>query len=204
MSQPEPIVTLFPRLRDEQVDRLLLFMERDDLLVKGLDRSDKQPYRAGCWPYIGMVAAGVFGFGGQGLGLPRQVAIGFALTAAILASLALIRSFRALRRSRDLLWREEGWHGLAWTQDELCFRSLEHCLLIPWGDLRDLKCFDADEGRFLGDTLWLHLDDKQRVLVAPRTAEGRFAGRTMGEWYLDIKQAWHKATGLHPSSEGGP
>ena len=142
--------------------------------------------------------------GGQGLGLSRQVAIGFALTAAILASLALIRSFRALRRSRDLLWREEGWHGLAWTQDELCFRSLEHCLLIPWGELRDLKCFDADEGRFLGDTLWLHLDDKQRVLVAPRTPEGRFAGRTMGEWHLDIKQAWHKATGRHPSSEGGP
>ena len=199
MSSSEPIVTSFPRLEPAQVDRLLAFTDRADLLVKGLDRSDKQPYRSGCWPYVGLVAAGVFGFAGEGLGLPKQVATGFALTAAILASLALIRAFRALRRSRDLLWREEGWHAIAWTKEELCFRSLEHCLLIPWENLDDLRWFGGDEGRFLRDTLWLHLDDKQKVLMVPRTPEGRFAGRVLKDWYEDIRGAWNDATGRSPS-----
>jgi hypothetical protein len=200
LTTEAPIVTPFPRLSSEQMDRLVAFTERDDLEVKGLDRSDKRPYRAGCWPYLGLVAAGAFGFAGQGLGLPGPVAVGFALTAAILSSLALIRAFFALRRSRELLGRDEGWHALAWTRDELCFRSLEHCLLIPWDQLADLRCFDEDEGRFLGDTLWLHLDDKQRVLVAPRNGEGLFAGRKMKDWYEDLRGTWHEATGRYPSA----
>lgn len=204
MRSQSPIIEPFPRLSPEQIERLSAFTERDDLLVLGLDRSDKRPYRAGCWPYLGLVSAGVFGFAGPGLGLPKPVAIGFALTAAVLSTLALIRAFLALRRSRELLWRENGWHALAWTREELCFRSLEHCLLIPWDHLLDLRSFDSDEGRFLGDTLWLHLEDKQRVLVAPRTKEGLFASRTMTDWYEDLKPAWHEATGRYPTSGSSP
>jgi hypothetical protein len=49
-------------LSSDQIERLSAFTEREDLLVVGLDRSDKRPYRAGCLPYVGLVAAGVFGF----------------------------------------------------------------------------------------------------------------------------------------------
>ena len=201
MIENAPISAAFPRLSAEQIDRLSSFTDRTDLVVVGIDRSEKRPYRAGCWPYVGLVAAGVFGFMGEGLGLPKPVAVGFALTAAVLSTLALIRAFRALRRSRELLWRDGGWHALAWTSEQLCFRSLDHCLLIPWEQLADLRSFGGDEGRFLGDTLWLHLEDKQRVLVAPRTDTGLFAGRQMTDWYGDLKSTWHEATGRYPSSE---
>ncbi len=204
MTGLSPISAPFPRLRSDQIERLSAFTEREDLLVVGLDRSDKRPYRAGCLPYVGLVAAGLFGFTGEGIGLPKAVAVGFALSAAVLSSLALIRAFLALRRSRELLWRDEGWHALAWTSEEMCFRSLEHCLLVPWDQLVDLRSFGAAEGRFLGDTLWLHLEDKQRVVVVPRSDAGYFAGRNMMDWFDDLKSAWHEATGRYPSPVDSP
>lgn len=200
MSSDGTISLAFHRLSPAQLEELCDFTVRDDLLVKGLDRSNKRPYRAGCLPYLGLVAAGGFGFLGESLGMPKPVAVGFALTCAVLATLALLRSFAALRRSRDLLAREEGWHALAWTSERLCYRSLETCLLLPWDAVEDIQVFERDEGRFLGNTLWLHLEDKQRVLVAPRSEDGRFAGRTMADWHQDLSAAWTKATGRRSSA----
>lgn len=204
MSSDAPLLAPFHRLSSEQIEELCAFTERSDLLVKGIDRSDKRPYRAGCLPYVGLIAAGGFGFLGESLPIPEQVAKGLALTCAILATLALIRSFRALRRSRELLDMEEGWHALAWTKEQVCFRSLESCLLGSWDAVEDIRVFGGDEGRFLGDTLWLHLEDKQRVLVAPRSEDRRFANRTMREWYDDLSSAWTQCTGRQPSGDAGP
>ena len=200
MSSSPTIVKAFHRLEGEELEVLCAFTEQESLLVKGIDRSDNRPYRAGCLPYIGLVAAGLFGFVGSSLGMKNQVATGLSLTCAILATLALIRAFRAMRRSRQLLAREEGWHVLAWTAEAFCFRSLESCLLAPWDHVEDIRVFGGDDGRFLGDTLWLHLADKERILVAPRTEDGRFAGRGMREWYEDLRSAWTKSTGLRPSA----
>lgn len=200
MTEDGKVISLFPKLAQADIERLLAFFERDDLRVKGIDRSSKQPYRAGCLPYLGLVSAGIFGFVGEGLGMTRQVAIGLALTAAILATLSLIRAFVALRRSRDLLWRDEGWHGMAWDDQFFSFRSLEWCLLVPWTEITDLKYFEGGEGRFLGDTLWIHLEDKTRALVLPKSEGGRFAGRPLSAWHEDVKGAWKDATGRVPSA----
>ena len=204
MSSSETIFGSFHRLSLEEVDTLCAFTEQGELLVKGIDRSDNRPYRAGCLPYFGLVAAGAFGFLRESLPIAEQVAVGLCLSCAVLATLALMRSFRALRRSRDLLARDEGWYALAWTSERICYRSLESCLLSPWDFVVDIRVFGRDEGRFLGDTLWLHLADKQRVLVVPRTDDGLFAGRTMRDWYEDLSTSWTKFTGLHPSGDGAP
>ena len=50
MTEDDKVISLFPKLAPAEIERLLAFFERDDLRVKGIDRSSKQPYRAGCVP----------------------------------------------------------------------------------------------------------------------------------------------------------
>ncbi|MEE2829064.1 MAG: hypothetical protein VX498_07745 [Myxococcota bacterium] len=199
MSSPELLLKPFQRLRPEELEKLTGFMEADELLVKGIDRSSNRPYRAGCLPYLGLVGAGIFGFVGESF-LPKQVAIGLALTCAILATTAFIRAFSALKRSRALLSRPEGWHGLAWSKDQICFRSLELCLLAPWDSVMNIQHFDSDAGRFLRNTLWLEMEGKERISVVPLSEDGRYAGRMLSDWYEDLTSIWGDQTGRSPHS----
>ena len=92
MSDEAKIVALFPKLKKTQVTRLLAFFERDNLQVKGTDSSSKQPYRSGCLPYVGLVAAGFFGFVGEVVD-----------AAAAVAELAAARRLHRDSRVRGLL-----------------------------------------------------------------------------------------------------
>ena len=190
----------FARLDKAAEARLVEFVERGDLKVKGIDRSPSRPYRGGCLPYIGLVAGVAIGWLGTDWGMPGPVAIGVALALSILSLRAMIRTVIAVRRSKRLLATDDGWHALAWTKSEVCFRSLDRCLLAPFSTVEDVKVLGDDAGSFLAGTLWIHLEGKEKVLVEPRTEDGRFAGRQLTDWGADLVKAWTKATGRKPKA----
>lgn len=187
------LLKAFSRLDKDDEAKLVEFLARPDLVVKGIDRSPGRPYRGGCVPYIGIAAALVVGLMGVDWGLTGPVAIGIAAALAILSLRAMLRTVVAVRRSRRLLASEEGWHALAWTKKEVCFRSLDRCLLAPFSAVEEIKVMDADAGSFLEGTLWIHLDGKEKVLVEPRSDEGLFAGRKLTDWGNDLVKAWKAA-----------
>ena len=198
MAESPFLLKAFDRLDRNDEARLVEFVARGDLKVKGVDRSPSLPYRGGCLPYVGLVLAAVVGLIGTDWGMSGPVAIGVALTLAILSLRVMIRSAVAVRRSKRLLARDEGWHALAWSGKEVCYRSLDRCLLAPFSAVEDIKVLGEDAGVFLRDTLWIHLDGKEKVLVEPRTEEGLFAGRQLTDWGGDLVDAWGKATGRKP------
>ena len=188
----------FARLDGSDEAKLLQFLDRGDLKVKGIDRSPSKPYRGGCLPYIGLMAALLVGLSGTEWGLSGPVAIGLALALAILALRSMVRTVVAVRRSKRLLAGDEGWHALAWTRTEVCFRSLDTCLLAPFSAVEDIRVMGDDAGTFLTGTLWIHLQGKEKILVEPRTDEGLFAGRKLSDWGQDLAEAWTRATGRKP------
>jgi len=193
VAGPDYLLEPFARLDGDGEARLVAFLGRTDLVVRGVDRSPARPYRGGCLPYIGLVAGVAVGLLGEGWGLPRPVAIGVALALAILSLRAMVRTVIAVRRSKRLLAAEDGWHALAWTKEELCYRSLDRCLLAPFSAVRDVEVMGDDAGSFLAGTLWIHLQGKEKVLVEPRGDEGLFAGRRLSEWGKDLDRTWKRA-----------
>jgi hypothetical protein len=198
VSESPFLLKAFDRLDRHDEARLVEFVARDDLKVKGIDRTPSLPHRGGCLPYIGLVLAVAVGWLGTDWGLSGPVALGIALTLAILSLRTMIRTVRAVRRGKRLLAADEGWHALAWSKTEVCFRSLDRCLLAPFSAVQDVKVLGEDAGAFLRDTLWIHLDGKEKVLVEPRTEEGLFAGRQLTDWGDDLVMAWGEATGRKP------
>ncbi len=185
----------FARLNEEREARLVAFFARDDLVVKGIDRTPGAPYRGGCLPYFGLVAAAAMGWFGEGAGLDRPIAIGLALTLAVLSSNRMIRSYRAVRRSRRLLDEPDGWHGIAWTREAVGFRSLHKCLLAAWKDVVNIRLLDDEAGSLLAGTLWIHVEGGDKILIEPRTDDGHFAGRPIQEWFDDLAEIWGEQTG---------
>ena len=183
--------TLFKRfvsLRRAEVDRLSDFVVHRDVLVRGLDKRDWGMYRGGCMPYVGVIVAVTLWFAWPAMGLSRPVGLGLALSAGVLGTSALVRTAIAALRSRRLLKREQGWVGLAWTKKEFCYRSLELCVLAPWSAISKVEYLPAEEGRLLGDTLWLHLEGGEKVLIEP--VDGSFGGRPVADWAADIERVW--------------
>lgn len=186
----DPLFKRFASLRRGEVDRLRDFVLRDDVLVRGLDKRDWGTYRGGCLPYFGAILAGGLWFAWEPMGLSRPVGLGLAMSAAVLATSALVRTAIAALRSRRLLKAEQGWVGLAWTKAEFCFRSLELCVLAPWSAISKVEYLPQEEGRLLGDTLWIHLEGGDKVLIEP--VDGTFGGRPVADWAADIERIWKK------------
>lgn|GEM_PF-1661528 len=193
----------FDRLNRTELDALRDYPARPGVLVVGMDRSPGPGYRGGCVPWIlALFAASLWGFG-EGLGLGRPLASGLALAASLGASFAVIRSVRATWRSKKLLARDEGWHGIAWTESSFCVRTLELCAIADWGDVEDIRLLDDTWGDALSGTLWLHLGDGEKLLLEPRS-DDRFAGRILSDWFEDLVQVWGAATNRKPSGKVGP
>jgi hypothetical protein len=180
----------FVRLRRAEVDRLADFVAHRDVLVRGLDKRDWGAFRGGCMPYVGLVAAGTLWFAWEAIGLIRPVGIGLALSAAVLGTSAMVRTVIAGVRSRKLMKRDEGWVGLAWSKKEFCFRSLDLCVIAPWSSVTKVEYIEPEEGRILGDTLWVHLENGDKVLIEP--FDGTFGGRPIPDWATDIDAIWKK------------
>jgi len=186
----ERLLQPFVKLRKPELQRLVAFFERDDLVVKGTDRSPGPGYRGGCMPFVLASLALFLGWRGEDWGLTRPVSLGVAMAMAVIASNQLIRTVVAARRSKRLLAADGGWHGLAWTAGEVCFRSLQTCCVIPWGDVDEVVLMEGEEASpLLRGTLWLHLADKEKVLIEPRAEGGVFAGRPMEDWKADLDAA---------------
>ncbi len=176
----------FARLSRADVDRLVAFVLHDDVLVRGLDKREWGTYRGGCAPYAALIAAVALWFAWDPMGLSRPVGQGLALAAAVLGTSSMVRTAIAALRSRKLLKREEGWVGLAWTKTEFCYRSLELCVLVPWSAVSKVEYIAEGEGRLLEDTLWIHLQDGDKVLIEP--VDGSFGGRPVADWARDIEK----------------
>ncbi len=177
----------FARLSRAELEELVDFTTGDDVLVMGLDRRSWNGYRGGFLPYIGAIlAVGLF-FGGEEVGMARPLAVGFGSTVGVLATAAMIRTIRAARRSHELLAREEGWVALAWTKDELVYRSIEWCARVPWSIVTKIEHIGPEQGGMLSNTLWLHVEEHGRLLVEER--DGWFAGRRLNDWAADLEAA---------------
>lgn len=177
----------FPRLSRGELEELTGFPSRDGVLTVGLDRRSWSGYRGGFLPYIGVfLAVGLF-FGGEAAGLARPLAVGFGSTVGVLATASMIRTVRAARRSHELLAREEGWVAIAWTREELMYRSIEWCALVPWSSVTRIEHIGADRGGMLSNTLWVHIAEHGRLLVEER--DGWFAGRRLKDWAEDLEAA---------------
>jgi len=192
-------VKVFNRLKDEDEELLVNFFNSPTLLCKGTDKGPWPPYRGGCLDWVLAAMAPVVWLMGTHLGFPPPLVRGGTLALAVIASLGFLRSFRAVRRYRRVTSGEEGWHGLAWTADELCHRSLQLCAIAKWSDVKDLRHFARDEGGVLDDTLWIHLEGGERLLI--ETREGFFAGRPLLDWYTDLTAQWGKITQRKPSAD---
>jgi hypothetical protein len=188
------VLELFDRLDQSQIDDLVAFTARGDLLVLGTDATKGPSYRGGCLPYYLAAAAGGVGWLGPRLGLDAPLAFGLAAAMAAFATLRVIRTFKAVQRSRKLMERDEPWHALAWTRDQICFRSYDRCMLAPWSEVELIALLEGDDvNPILRDTLWIHLASKEKILVRPRTEDLRFAGRSLADWERDLKKAWDKS-----------
>jgi len=193
------LIKVFNRLKDEDEQRLSEFFHSPDLLCKGTDKGPWPPYRGGCMDWILAALAPVVWLMGTHLGFDPPLVRGATLALATIASLGFLRSFRAVRRYRRVTDGEEGWHGIAWTAEELCHRSLQLCALAKWTEVKDLRHFPSGEGGALDDTLWIHLDGGERLLI--ETREGFFSGRPLVEWYDDLTAQWGKVTQRKPSAD---
>jgi len=189
----------FDRLGKDDEKALVDFLADADLLVKGTDKGPWPPYRGGCLDWVLLALAPVFYFAAPVLGMGPTLARAGTLVLVVLASWGFLRSFRAVRRYRRLTSGDEGWHALAWTRDRLCFRSLQLCAIAQWSDVVDLRHFPRDEGGVLDDTLWIHLEGGERLLV--ETRDGFFAGRRLEDWFQDLCARWGRQTGRSASSD---
>ncbi len=188
----------FDKLSQDEIDELKAFVARDDLLVKGTDATKGAPYRGGCLPYFLLAGAGIVGWAGPAFwDLDRPLAYGLATAMAVIATNLSIRAFRAVRKARALLDEDPAWHALAWSDEQLCFRSFDRCMLARWTDVERIAYLDGEEvNPILRGTLWIHLSDKEKVLVEPRDADaGTFAGRPLHVWEKDLKRQWDVSRG---------
>ena len=192
------LVKPFERLGRDDEQSLVDFLADADLLVKGTDKGPWPPYRGGCLDWLLLAVAPLLYFVAPELGVDPPLARGGTLVLVSLASWGFLRTFRAVRRYRRLTSGDQGWHALAWTSERLCFRSLQLCAIAQWSEVADLRHFGRDEGGVLDDTLWIHLDGGERLLV--ETRDGFFAGRQLEDWYADLCARWGKAAGRSPSS----
>lgn len=189
------MIETFDKLDQAQIDELAAFTGRDDLLVKGTDATPGPIYRGGCLPYILFSAAGFVAWLGPGYGLDKPMAYGLCAAMAMFGTLRVVRAFKAVRRARKLLERDEPWHALAWTAEEVCFRSFERCMLAPWSEVERIALLEGDDvNQILRDTLWIHLSSKERALIRPRD-DVLFAGRALGDWETDLNAAWAASRG---------
>ncbi len=186
----------FDRLNEAEIERLGAFPRREGVLVVGLDRGEWPPFRGGCTAYVVASAVVFLFFLGPEIGLSATMARGLATAGAIWVTGTLLRTFRAVKRSRALLRNDEGWYALAWSEDVLCYRSFDLCLLLSWAEVAKIEYLGEDVAGGLADTLWITTVSKERVLV--ETREGRFAGRRPSEWSADLRHQWEKATGRAP------
>ena len=189
----------FNRLGSADEKVLVDFMVAPELLVRGTDTGPWPDYRGGCFPWLLIALAPVLYFVGPPLGMDPPLVRGGTLVLVTLSTLGFLRSFRAVRRYRRLSRGEEGWHALGWSKGQLCFRSLELCAIADWSEVNDIRHFPLGDGGALDDTLWIHLEGGERLLVATR--EGLFAGRKLADWYADLCAQWGKATGLSPAGD---
>jgi uncharacterized metal-binding protein len=188
----------FDRLTSADERLLVDFLNAPDLLVKGTDKGPWPAYRGGCLNWVLLTLAPMFYFVAP-LGMASPLVNGGTLLLVTLGSLGLLRSFRAGRRYRRLTRAEVGWQALAWSRNELCFRSLQLCAIVQWNEVKDLRHFPADAGGALDDTLWIHIEGGERLLV--ETSEGFFAGRQLADWYQDLCAQWGRKTGLKPAGD---
>jgi len=189
----------FDRLTSSDERLLVDFLAAPDLLVKGTDKGPWPPYRGGCLNWVLLTLAPVFYFVAPPLGMASPMVRGGTLLLVTLASIGFLRSFRAVRRYKRVRRSEVGWQALAWTRNELCFRSLHLCAVVEWEEIIDLRHFPADDGGALDDTLWIHIKGGERLLV--ETSDGLFAGRKLADWYEDLCAQWGKRTGLEPAGD---
>lgn len=180
----------FQKLKKAELDRLAGFFAHRDVLVRGLDKREWSAYRGGCLPYIGAILAGILWVGHGAMGLDRPVGLGLALAAAVLSTSAMVRTVIAGVRSRRLLKRDEGWVGLAWTKREFCYRSMDLNAIVPWSAITSIEHLGEDQGGVLADTLWLHLEGGDKILIEP--VEGTFGGRPLTDWTTDISRIWER------------
>ena len=193
------LVKSFKHLNREDEARLSEFFNSTALLCKGTDKGPRPAYRGGCLDWMLAAFAPVVWTVGAHLGLDPPLVRGATLALATFASLGFLRSFAAVRRSRRVTAAEEGWYGLAWSADELCHRSLHLCAIATWSEVKDLRYFPPEAGGVLDDTLWIHLEGGERLLI--ETRDGFFAGRSLAEWYQDLSAQWGKITQRTPSGD---
>lgn len=194
----------FDKLSGEQLDALRDYPQRPGVLVIGMDRSPGPGYRGGCLPWLLLGGAAAMWFWGLALGLPDAVRLGLAMALATWGGWSVLRTIRATLRSKKLLARDEGWHGVAWTTETFCLRTLELCAIAEWSEVEDIRLLDDSWGDALAGTLWLHLGDGEKLLLEPRREDGTFAGRPLKAWFDDLVQVWGKATNRKPSNKQGP
>ncbi|MBJ93478.1 MAG: hypothetical protein CMP23_03285 [Rickettsiales bacterium] len=187
------MVKPFSRLNDADEERLVAFFAAVDLLVKGTDKGPWPPFRGGCLDWVLAACAPTVWFLGGQFGFDPPLVRGSALALLTVASLGFLRSFRAVRRYRRLTSGEEGWHGIAWNEREFCLRSLGLCALASWSEVKEIRHFPASDGGSLADTLWIHLDGGERLLMEAR--DGFFAGRPLSDWNTDLCARWGRIAG---------
>jgi len=183
----------FDRLKDPHQDALLAFFSQPDLLVKGTDAREWGDFRGGCVPLL------IIGAALTSLPMLLQWELNTYVVLFVItgwmgwATSQLIRTAVANRRSRRMRSNQVAWHGLAWTADKFAYRSWADCLLMPWEEISELRYLDDRWGKGLADTLWMHMVDGRRVQIEGR--DGRFAGREMIAWYVDMAEILVEKTG---------
>ncbi len=180
------IAKRFDSLRPREIALLEVALDGDDVLVKGLHTKDVIPHRGGCLPVVGLAVAGLMAtvLHAELPGFPwRGTALGLALAALF----HMIRALIYARISKRLLKKDTGWLALGWTTDVLVYRSFEDNLRVPWSAVARIDLVGEDAPAGLRGTLWLHLDDKKKVLIA--SFDGALAGRSMADWAKDLEKA---------------
>ncbi len=180
----------FDSLRPKEIALLEVALDGDDVLVKGLHTKDVTGHRGGCLPFVGLAVAAILAtvLHVEVPGFPwRGAALGLALASLF----HMIRAFIYARLSKKLLAKDTGWLALGWTKQHLVYRSFEENLFVPWSEIEKLDLVGEDAPRALQGTLWVHLQDKKKVLIA--SFDGALAGRSMADWAKDMEKALKRA-----------
>lgn len=183
----------FDRLKDPQEQALRAFFSQPGLLVKGTDGREWGEFRGGCLPLL-IIGGAVTALPVLLSWNPNTWLVVFVLTAWLgWATSQLIHTAVANRRSRKINKEQLAWHGLAWTEGEVAYRSWKDCMLVSWDDISEVRYLDDRWSGSLADTLWLHMVDGRKVGIEKK--DDRFAGRPLVDWFADLSETLEEKTG---------
>ena len=183
----------FDQLKDPQQEALIAFFRRPELMVKGLDGREWGEFRGGCLPIL-IVAAALAALPALLKTELNQWLVVTVVTAWMgWATSRFIRTGLANRRSKRINASGDAWHGIAWDATAVAYRSWSDCLLMPWEQVSELRFLDDRWGSGLAGTLWMHMVDGRKVQIVEK--DGRFAGRPLEEWFVDLATMLKETTG---------